>query len=91
MTADDFNAIAWHDFIMFAWKERGMWKAFTAATGMPHVADRPLAPIERLIDKATGADDIERIAAAFIEWVTRNHWGIEHAPEAYRDSLERGP
>lgn len=90
MSEDEFNTIAWRDFIMFAWKERGMWDAFTTATGIPHVADRPLAPIERLIDKATGADDIERIAKAFIEWVTRNHWGIEYAPKVYREQIEKG-
>lgn len=88
MTEDEFNTIAWRDFIMFAWKERDIWKAFTAETGIPHVADRPATPIERLIDKVTGADDIERIASAFIEWVTRNHWGIDNAPKVYRDQLE---
>ena len=26
---------------------------------------------------------------AFVEWVTRKHYGLEHAPEAYQRSLEK--
>ena len=86
MTEDDFNAIAWRDFVAFAWGEPGMREAFTAATG---IAIMPAArtPIDAMIDVASGSQ--AKTMAAFIEWVTRAHWGIDHAPKAYRDALAK--
>ena len=34
MTEDDFNAIAWRDFIVWAWNEPEMRKQFTKKTGL---------------------------------------------------------
>lgn len=83
MTQDEFNAIAWRDFIMWAWNDPKMRDEFTATTGLkiPGVT----TPINAAIDAATGARKIP--AAKFIEWATREHWGLEQAPAAYRESL----
>lgn len=83
MTADDFNAIAWHDFLLWAWNEPEMRAQFTAKTGIE--IQSVTAPINAAIDVAT--ERHESIAARFIEWATREHWGIEHAPAAYRKKL----
>ena len=86
MTEDDFNAIAWRDFVAFAWGEPGMREAFTAATSMA-LMPAARSPIEAMVDIATDAQ--AKALEAFIEWVTRTHWGIDHAPKAYRDTLAK--
>jgi hypothetical protein len=43
------------------------------------------SPINAAIDAATGAST--STATRFIEWATREHWGIEHAPVAYQKAL----
>lgn len=83
MIEDDLSAIAWRDFILFAFNDPDCRKAFTEATGIQLGGDR--SPIEAMIDSATGSDGG---ASAFVEWVTREHWGIEHAPKAYREEIE---
>jgi hypothetical protein len=84
---DDFNAIAWADFVRWAWEQPAIRAAFTDATGIRTVGSR--SAIEKLIDEATGAATSE--AAAFVEWVTRTQWGLDLAPKAYRDTLEQPP
>lgn len=83
MTIDDINTIAWHDFLLWAWNEPEMRAQFTAATGIN--IETVKAPINAAIDAATGAN--ESLAARFIEWATREHWGLEHAPAAYRNAI----
>lgn len=80
---DDLNTIAWHDFLLWAWNEPEMRAQFTVKTGVELLA--VTAPINAAIDAATKAH--ESVAARFIEWATREHWGIEHAPAAYQRSL----
>lgn len=40
-------------------------------------------------EAATGIEfkDSARYVVQFVEWATLNHYGLEHAPKAYRDSL----
>jgi hypothetical protein len=83
MTVDDLNAIAWRDFLVWAWSEPEMLAQFTAKTGLD--ARSVTSAINAAIDAATGAD--RSLAAQFIEWVTCEHWGIEHAPAAYRRAI----
>ena len=83
MTPDDLNTIAWRDFLVWAWSEPEMLAQFTAKTGLE--ARSVTSSINAAIDAATGAD--VSLAAQFIEWATREHWGIEHAPAAYRKAL----
>ncbi|HSX23409.1 MAG TPA: hypothetical protein VLE97_11600 [Gaiellaceae bacterium] len=87
MTLDDLNTIAWRDFLVWAWNEPEMRAQFSAATGVQ--IESVKAPINAAIDAATGAS--ESLAARFIEWATREHWGVEHAPRAYQDSLAKKP
>lgn len=85
MTLDDLNTIAWHDFLTWAWSEAEMRAQFTAATGLK--IETVKAPINAAIDDATGAS--ESLAARFIEWATREHWGLEHAPAAYQQAIKK--
>jgi len=80
---DDLNAIAWRDFLVWAWSEPEMRAQFTAKTGLE--IQIVTAPIDAAIDAATGTHT--SVAARFIEWATREHWGIEHAPATYREAL----
>ena len=82
-TVDDLNTIAWRDFLLWAWNEPEMRQQFAAKTGV----DMQVAtsPINAAIDAATGVR--ESVAAQFIEWATREHWGLEHAPTAYVRTL----
>ena len=85
MTAfDEINTIAWRDFLVWAWNEPEMRAQFAAKTGVE--IQSVTAPINAAIDAATGAR--KSVAARFIEWATREHWGVEHAPEAYRRTLD---
>ena len=83
MTLDDLNALAWRDFLMWAWNEPEMRAMFTEKTGVDVAAIT--SPIDAAIDAATGAR--ESVAAQFIEWATCEHWGVEHAPAAYRKAI----
>jgi len=80
---DDLNTIAWRDFLVWAWNEPEMRAQFTAKTGIEIHA--VTAPIDAAIDAATGAS--RSVAARFIEWATREHWGVEHAPALYQRAL----
>lgn len=83
MSLDEFNAIAWRDFLVWAWNEPEMRAEFTAKTGVE--IQSVTAPINAAIDAATGARG--SIAARFIEWATCEHWGVDHAPAAYRKAI----
>lgn len=48
---------------------------------------KPKPPIEAMIDDATGKAQDD--AFAFARWVTENHWGMEYAPEVFREECER--
>jgi hypothetical protein len=85
MTPDDFNTIAWRDFLTWAWSEPEMREQFTARTGIE--IQSVTSPINAAIDAATDAS--ESHAARFIEWATREHWGVEHAPAAYRKAITK--
>lgn len=81
MTQDEFNTLAWRDFIVYALTEPDLIAAFTAATGLT-LPNPVTSPIEKLVDQATRAT--ERTLAAFVDWITENHWGVEYAPTAWR-------
>jgi hypothetical protein len=83
MTPDDFNTLAWRDFLLWAWNEPEMRTQFTAKTGVEIGA--VTAPINAAIDAATGAS--KSLASQFIEWATCEQWGVEQAPVAYQKVL----
>ena len=78
MDSGDLMSITWRDFVVFAFNEPRMISAFNKATGRHYKASgvRP--------SDAQLADD----TAAFVLWVTREYWGMEHAPAAYRAEHE---
>ena len=84
MTRDEFQALAWRDFILFAAQEPIICAEFTDATGVQFL-EPAHSPIEAAIDGVTGVH--ERIYHTFIEWATREYWGLDEAPQAYRDSI----
>ena len=75
------NEIAWRDFVMFAWGQEDAHAAFRGATGRPQRPRRG-APLDAMIDKACGVSEDDEYMAAFVRWVTENHWGAEFAPAA---------
>lgn len=90
LTEDEFNALAWRDFVLYAFASADIRAEFTKVTGtsLPAVHGNR-APIEWLIDTATSnhAPDIRAALVEFIEWVTIAQWGIEQAPKAFRDAI----
>jgi hypothetical protein len=83
MTSDEFNALAWRDFLLLAYVDPDTRSAFTCATGME--LTKPVSTIEQLIDDATGHQP--EMLARFIEWATETIWGLDSAPPMYRDEL----
>lgn len=88
MTHDEVTQVMWAGFVHWAWKEPNIRKQFAVETGRVIATTSPTV-IQLAIDAATGSDPLSSQAHAFVEWVTRTHWGIEYAPKAYREFLER--
>ena len=89
MTPDDFNTIAWRDFILWAWNEPEMRAQFTAKTGIEiQSVTAPInAVVDAVIDAASGTH--KSVVAQFVEWATCEHWGVEHAPVAYQKAITK--
>lgn len=70
-----FMAGAYLGLVQFLLTKREATDAFKADTG--HDIMRVLLGrgIGAMVDKATGYD--KAVVAAFADWVTKNHWGIE--------------
>jgi len=85
VTQDEFNQIAWYDFMTWAFSDAATRAAFTAATGV--LLGAPRTASEQVIDSATGHSTatLER----FIEWATETIWGLEFAPKTYQEALAK--
>jgi len=59
---------AWYDCLMWAADEEDIRHAFEKETGMR----LGKAPLDRMIDEATGFD--KAVAAAFVAWFNKNIW-----------------
>lgn len=81
---DKLKQIAWASFITFAVNDTDLRMAFTAATGVAFTFKVEPGTARSVID-----EELKARVTHFIEWVTREHYGLEHAPKAYRDSLEK--
>ena len=81
----DYMASAWADFVRWAASQPEMIQQFNEDTGRDYRSVK--TGIESMIDRATGK--LKDDTAAFVRWVTENHWGMEYAPQAYRDDCER--
>jgi hypothetical protein len=75
---DEFKQIAWASFLTFAANDPDFRQAFTAATGKTFA----------LKNNHSLHDDMRELMTEFVEWLTREHYGLEHAPKAYRDHVE---
>lgn len=77
LTQDEFNQIAWRDFVDWAAREQGMVDAFNAATGR-HYRKLFFSPNDAQLKEDT---------EAFVRWVTENHWGLDYAPKSYQAAV----
>jgi len=84
MIEDDFNTLAWRDFIIYASRSREMREAFTQETGIS-LSTGPCSDVEKMRAATVGTPVV--VFERFVEWVTVQHWGLEHAPKAYQDAL----
>lgn len=80
---DGLRDAAWSGFIQWAHGFPDIRARFTADTGLS--LERRTG-IVALVDKATGFRD--DVLKQFVEWATREIWGLEYAPKKYRDELE---
>lgn len=82
-----FMEIAWRDFILWAYRFPEIRSAFTAATGKS-LYTPPRTPLDAMIDQATKYDsDSAQTLDEFVRWVTKEYWGEECAPEAYKAAV----
>lgn len=65
--------LAFRDFVFFAWSDPEFRADFEKSTGM--CLSLPRSPLESMIDKATVR--LNSTLAAFVEWVIKEHWGVE--------------
>ena len=87
MTQDEFNEMAWRDFIFFSWSQEDAHAAFRGATGRPQ-RSRTVSPLDLMIDKAVGASEDDKYMTEFVDWVTKNHWGENYVPEKWKSSRQ---
>jgi hypothetical protein len=90
MTQDEFNEIAWRDFILFSWSQEDAHAAFRGATCRPQRSKRGSSPLGLMIDKAVGGTEDDKYIEEFVAWVTKNHWGENYAPEKWK-ALQQTP
>lgn len=64
MTKEEFQEIAWRDFMVFATGDRSIREEFEQAT-------------KQKLDEHNMED--------FVAWVTINHWGLDEAPQKFRE------
>ncbi len=83
MDREAFNEIAWRDFVMFAWSQPEAHAAFRGATKRPQ-RSKTNSPLDALIDKAVGGSEDDAYMAEFVDWITKNHWGENYAPEKWK-------
>lgn len=80
---DRLSEAAWVGFIQWAHRFPEIRARFTAETGL--VLGAPCTSLEAMIDVVTGARD--SLLEQFVEWATREIWGLEYAPAKYREFL----
>jgi hypothetical protein len=74
---------SWAGCIQWAAGDESVITRFERETGKKFPR-RARSGIERLVDGAAGFDPFDD----FVEWVTRELFGWEDAPKAYRDAVE---
>lgn len=89
MSQSVLNEIAWRDFILYAWSQDEAHAAFRGATGRPQ-RSKTNSPLDILIDRAVGGEEDERYMTEFVDWVTKTQWGVDYAPEQWKQQ-QRSP
>jgi hypothetical protein len=79
------NELAWRDFILFAWSQGDAHAAFRSASGRSQRSTKTNSALGLLIDRAVGGAEDDRYMEEFVNWVTKNHWGENYAPEKWRN------
>ncbi len=86
MTAPDpLTEAAWFGFIRWAIGHPEIRARFQTETGLSLDSLDRRSPIEAMVDKATGYRD--DAIGRFVEWATREIWGLEDAPLAYQQEI----
>ena len=93
MDMEQFNEMAWRDFLLFAWGQEDAHAAFRGATGRPQRTSKRTGgtPLDALICKAVGGQEDDAYMAEFIDWVTKNHWGANYAPKKWEKLRSTSP
>ena len=81
----DYMAPMWASFVQWASNSVEMVQQFNEETGSDY--KHPKAYVEMLIDDATGKAETD--AFKFARWVTERHWGMEYAPQSFRDDCNK--
>lgn len=81
-----FLALAWLDFIVYAFGNAELVAAFNQRTGAS-LGQPPGTALDALIDLAT--DKLDRETEAFVLWVTEEFWGVAWAPKKVRAAIAR--
>lgn len=76
LAAADFNAMVWRDFVLWAFGEPDILRAFRDSTGID--LGEHASPLGGLVDEATGKTraDLNR----FVDFVTAEIWGADDDP-----------
>lgn len=82
---DPLTEAAWFGFIRWAIGRPEIRARFQTETGLSLDSLDGRSPIEAMVDKATGYRD--DVIGHFVEWATREIWGLESAPLAYQQEL----
>lgn len=83
MNYAQFNEIAWYYFMVFAWQQDDMHKAFRQATHRPP-RTKPTSVLDVMIDTAVGASVDDIYITEFVDWATTTMWGEDTAPVSWR-------
>lgn len=84
MTREDFQAVAWSDFLRYAISDKDLLNAFTQDTGRQ--LSTATSRLDAMIDEATGKDADDMMA--FVIWATETLWGWDESPASFRKDAE---
>lgn len=80
---DELKQIFWASFVQWAANDPDMRAAFTKATGVTITFKVEPGTSREVIE-----EELRNRMHHLVEWATREHYGLEHAPKAYRDHVE---
>ena len=84
---EQFNEWAWRDTIRWCFANTDIRQQFEAATKTPAFTAADI-PIDVMVDKVCEVKD--SYMDRFVIWATENYWGIEFAPQRFKDRYGPG-